>query len=54
MEKLEKLVFVDNCMVCGLLMSNDNKNDLTLATNFTQKPIFQLIGEFINKNFLDV
>jgi hypothetical protein len=45
MEKLEKLVSVDNCMVCGLLMSHENKNDLTLATSYSQKPIFQLIGK---------
>jgi hypothetical protein len=43
---MEKLIYVENCMICGLLLS-ESKNDLTLATNYTQKPIFQLIGKKI-------
>ncbi|CAG9804864.1 unnamed protein product [Chironomus riparius] len=50
MEKLEKLIDPDNCMVCGILMGC-YKNSLTVVTSYTQKPIFQLIEEFTNTHF---
>ncbi|KAG5680920.1 hypothetical protein PVAND_010396 [Polypedilum vanderplanki] len=49
---MEKVVYIENCMICGLLL-NENKNELTLTTQFTEKPIFQLIEEFTNIHFSD-
>jgi hypothetical protein len=41
---MEKLVYVENCMVCGLVLG-DSKNELISSTIYTQIKIFQLIGE---------
>lgn len=42
---MERVINTDNCMVCGVQL-NYSRNELTMLLNFSQKPIYSLIGKF--------
>lgn len=40
----------DTCFVCNELLEESLKSDLSLTTNYSEKPIYQIIGKNL-KNF---
>lgn len=43
---MEKVINTDNCMVCGVNL-DENRNELTLVLNFSQKPVYSMIGKVL-------